>query len=96
MSEEPRDPAAQHMRIMTADAMSRGVFSNNMMVTHTGEEFILDWLFNSPNGMHLASRIIVTPGHLKRVIEALSDNLRKYENTFGEVGETLHNVQQIH
>ena len=56
-----------------------------MFIAHGPEEFIIDWLLNSPTGAHLVSRIIVTPGHVKRIISALSDNLKKYEEQFGEI-----------
>lgn len=35
--------------------------------------------------MHLVSRIIVTPGHMKRILAALSDNMSRYEENFGAV-----------
>ena len=73
------------MQISTSDELSRGHFSNSMLVAHGSEEFIIDWLLNSPNGAHLVSRIIVTPGHMKRISEALQENLRLYEQTFGEI-----------
>jgi hypothetical protein len=31
------------------------------------------------------SRVIVSPGHMKRVIDALADNLQKYEQKYGPV-----------
>ncbi len=73
------------IQIITGDEMSRGRYSNNMAVSHSPEEFIIDWLLNSPSGTHLVSRVIVTPGHMRRVIDALSDNLRKYETKHGSV-----------
>jgi len=39
----------------------------------------------APNGSALVSRIIVSPGHFKRVLAALADNLQKYERQFGEI-----------
>ncbi|MEG2666520.1 MAG: DUF3467 domain-containing protein, partial [Bacteroidales bacterium] len=33
------------------------------------------------------SRIILTPQHAKRLLRALSDNVRKYEEKFGEISE---------
>ena len=54
-------------------------------MAHSAEEFILDWILNSPSGMHLVSRIIVTPGHMKRIVGALTENLRRYEKEFGPV-----------
>ena len=75
----------QQIPINTGDAMSRGCYSNSMLVTHNPEEFLIDWLLNSPNGVHLVSRVIVSPGHVRRIIDALSENLGKYEDRFGPV-----------
>ncbi len=79
---------SQTVQINTGDDLSRGRFSNTMLVAHGPEEFIIDWILNSPNGAHLVSRIIVTPGHVKRIIRALEENLEKYEESFGEVSLT--------
>ncbi|HVN97226.1 MAG TPA: DUF3467 domain-containing protein [Syntrophorhabdaceae bacterium] len=82
MTNETKAPAIQ---INTTDETSRGRFSNTMLVAHGPEEFIIDWLLNSPNGAHLVSRIIVTPGHMKRVVKALQENIEVYEQNFGEI-----------
>lgn len=73
------------MQINTSDELSRGRYSNTMLVAHGPEEFIIDWLLNSPNGAHLQSRIIVAPSHMKRIAAALLENIRLYEQTFGEI-----------
>jgi len=83
MANQPQTP--QQIQINTGDELSRGRFSNNMLVSHTPEEFMIDWLLNSPSGVHLVSRIIVSPGHLKRIIAALSENLSKFESSRGVV-----------
>jgi hypothetical protein len=75
----------QGIPINTTDEQSRGRFSNAMLVAHGAEEFIMDWLLHSPNGPHLVSRIIVTPGHMKRITKALQENVEKYEAQFGEI-----------
>lgn len=82
--ENPKDEP-QQIPINTGDDMSRGRFSNTMLVTHGPEEFIMDYLLQSPNGAHLVSRVIVTPGHMKRIVRALQENLEKYEGRFGEI-----------
>ncbi|MCU0600005.1 MAG: DUF3467 domain-containing protein [Desulfobacterales bacterium] len=84
------------IQINTMDDMSRGRFSNSMMITHSPEEFIIDWLINSPTGTHLTSRVIVTPGHVKRIIAALATNLQKYEQKFGEVKAVPPSEQKFH
>ena len=75
----------QPMQINTSDEVSRGRYSNSMLVGHGPEEFIIDWLLQSPNGAHLVSRIVVTPGHMKRIVKALEENLSRYEQNFGEI-----------
>ena len=85
MANEPKAPPQGMIQVVTGDEMSRGRYSNNMLVSHTPEEFIIDWLLNSPAGTHLVARVVVSPGHLKRIIGALTDNLQKYEANFGDV-----------
>lgn len=83
MSAKTDDP--QQVPVNTNDDMSRGRYSNAMLVTHGAEEFIVDWFLQSPNGPHLVSRIIVTPGHMKRIVSALQENLERYEEAFGKI-----------
>ena len=75
----------QQVQVNTSDEMSRGRYSNSMLIAHGQEEFIIDWFLHSPNGPHLVSRIIVTPGHMKRIASAIQENIDKYEQVFGEI-----------
>jgi hypothetical protein len=75
------------MRVKITDEILRGVYANQMVVTHTKEEFILDFVNVFPPEGIVNARIIISPGHLKRVIRALGDNVRKYEEHFGEIPE---------
>ena len=75
----------QQVQIISDNEISRGHYSNNMIVSHTQEEFILDWLLNSPNGSFQVARIIISPGHVKRLINALTDNFKRYEQSHGPV-----------
>lgn len=77
----------QQIQIKAKDEDLKGVYSNMMQVLHTKEEFILDFFFVSPPTGVLASRIIMSPGHLKRMIKALQENIGKYENKFGKIEE---------
>lgn len=64
-----------------------GVYANQMVVSHTGEEFLLDFVNLFPPEGVVNARVIVSPGHLKRMIRALQENLRKYETRHGQVME---------
>lgn len=63
----------------------RGVYANQMVVRHTREEFVLDFLNVFPPEAIVNARVVVSPGHLKRLIRALQDNLARYEKAFGIV-----------
>lgn len=64
-----------------------GVYSNQMMVRHTREEFLMDFINLFPPEGVVNARVIISPGHLKRMIRALQDNLGQYEAKFGPIIE---------
>ena len=92
---EPLNPS-QQIQINTGDEMMRGRYSNSLIVSHSPEEFIMDWLLNSPSGTFLVSRIMVSPGSLKRIINALADNLEKYERQYGPIRVIESGEQKFH
>ena len=64
-----------------------GVYANNMMVAHTREEFIMDFLMVAPPEGAVTARVIVSPGHMKRILAALIDNVKRYEGQHGPIEE---------
>lgn len=64
-----------------------GVYANQMVVSHTREEFVLDFINVFPPEGVVNARVIVSPGHLKRMIGALQENLARYESRHGTVQE---------
>ncbi len=88
MSEQPQQPPAGQQKKIPLEFPSQlkgGVYANNMMVMHTREEFILDFLMIGPNAGAVTARIIMSPGHTKRMIAALQQNMRKYEQQHGSL-----------
>jgi len=96
MDDQLKTRKGTEIQINTGDEILRGKYSNNMIAAHSADEFILDWLLNSPSGVHLVSRIIVSPSHIKRVIQALKENLDKYEKQFGSITETVSVDHKFH
>jgi len=74
----------KQIQIKAKDEDLKGVYSNLMIVNHTKEEFCLDFV-NTFNPPILTSRVLMSPAHLKRMIKALEENMKKYEEQFGEV-----------
>jgi hypothetical protein len=77
----------QQIKIKAKDEDLKGVYSNLMQVSHTKEEFVLDFFLALPPEGILVSRVIMSPGHLKRMIKALQNNVGKYEEKFGKIEE---------
>ena len=66
------------MRLKISEGIMRGAYANSMMVSHTKEEFVLDFINAFPPEATVNARIITSPGHLKRLVGALQQNLSKY------------------
>lgn len=70
-------------------------FANMVRVSHTPGEFILDFTAILPGeaSPKVSSRVVLSPLGLKLMLQAVAENLRRYETTFGEVrlpsGHTL-------
>jgi hypothetical protein len=75
------------IKIKAKDEDIKGAYSNLMQILHTKDEFILDFFLAFPPQGVLTSRIIMSPGHLKRMVGALKTNLKKYEDKFGKIEE---------
>lgn len=84
---EAQQEAGQELNIKIADEELKGRYSNLLRITHTREEFILDFINLVPPQGVVTSRIVTSPGHMKRIIRALRGNLSRYEETFGTVEE---------
>ena len=73
--------------IKVDEHIALGQYSNLAAIRHTKEEFIFDFAFVFPDGPagKLMSRIILSPSHVKRFMEALHSNIKKYEDNFGSI-----------
>ena len=73
------------IQIRARDEDLRGVYSNIMQVSHTREEFVLDFFNIIADKGTLVSRVILSPGHLKRMVKVLEDSVKKYEDKIGKI-----------
>ena len=77
----------QELKIKVDDKDLKGRYANIMYLAHTKEEFVLDFLNAFPPQGTLVSRIITRPGHAKRIFKALGDNIKQYEEKYGNIEE---------
>jgi hypothetical protein len=79
----------KEMRIKIPDEVLKGVYANQMVVSHTKEEFILDFMNLFPPEGVVNARVIISPGHMKRMLRALARNLEAYEQSHGPIQEAV-------
>jgi len=85
MSEER--PDANGVNVKISDEELKGRYSNLLRIAHTREEFILDFITVVPPQPVVSARVVTSPGHLKRIVQALAENLARYEEAFGPIKE---------
>ncbi len=80
------------MNVKISDEELKGRYANLVRVTHTREEFFLDFINMLPPQGMVTARVITSPGHIKRLIRALTTNLQFYEERYGVIPETPESV----
>jgi len=78
---------ANKIQVKMPEQLQGGAYSNNLVIAHNKEEFIMDYIFVVPPTGTVTARVITSPGHMKRIVKALQRSLEKYEDTFGEIQE---------
>ena len=89
MGEQRKDTQSTQLNIELSDEQAEGEYANLVMIAHSPEEFILDFIRVMPGvrNARIKSRIIVTPQHAKRLLRALADNIDRYERAYGNIIE---------
>jgi Protein of unknown function (DUF3467) len=77
----------QQINIELNEEVAQGIYSNLAVITHSSSEFVIDFVRIMPGvpKANVKSRIILTPEHAKRLLNALQDNMNKYEAINGTV-----------
>ncbi len=85
-SKKPGNVAAEPIHL--PEDTRRGVFANQVIISHSPEEFVLDYVFrHSIGGNVVVSRVILTPDHAKRLLKTLQENIQIYERNHGAIKE---------
>jgi hypothetical protein len=78
---------ANEIQVELAEDVAQGTYANLAIITHSSSEFILDFVRMVPgvSKAKVKSRIILTPDNAKRLLFALQDNIKKFEEQGGKV-----------
>lgn len=85
------------INIDLSNEIAQGSYVNLSIVGHSSSEFIMDFVRLMP-GMPKASvtnRLIMTPENAKRFLHTLMDNIKGFEDKFGEIKINNENPNNI-
>lgn len=85
--DDKKNPQDGQLQIELTPEIAAGCYANMAILSHSHAEFIADFVRVMP-GMPKApvvSRMVLAPEHAKRLLFALQDNIKKYEQQFGAI-----------
>jgi hypothetical protein len=82
-----KENVQQQLNIELGEKEAEGIYSNLAIITHSPAEFIIDFTRVMPGvpKAKVYARIITNPQHAKMLLNALKDNIEKFENRFGVI-----------
>ncbi len=87
MADNQKKPKQGQINIELDEKVAQGIYSNLAIINHSVSEFVVDFVSIMPGvpKSKVKSRIILTPQHAKRLLKALNENVKKFENSHGEI-----------
>lgn len=82
-----KDKSEINLEIQMDETVANGQYINMSIVNHNDSEFVVDCIYVQPQApkARVKSRLIMSPRHAKRLMQALQSNIESYEKRFGEV-----------
>jgi hypothetical protein len=88
------EQAQNQLNIELTEEMAEGIYSNLAIITHSTAEFVVDFINVMPNApkAKVKSRVILAPQHAKRLMKALAENIKKFEQAHGSIQDIEQNA----
>ncbi len=77
------------LNIELPEELAEGAYVNLALIAHSPSEFVMDFiriLPGIPKGK-VKSRVVMTPDHAYRLLQALQENVQRYEDSFGPINK---------
>lgn len=85
MNQNP-NPNTKEFKLEIDKETAKGTYSNMALISHTGAEFFIDFVLAYPRQQPtVTSRMVLSPQHAKALMMSLQENVRRFENRFGEI-----------
>mgnify|MGYP000864601182 FL=1 len=87
MSDDKKQPKQGQINIELDGDVAEGTYSNLAIINNSVSEFVVDFVNIMPGvpKNKVKSRIILTPQHAKRLVKALSENVKRFEKAHGPI-----------
>jgi hypothetical protein len=88
MADDIDDPQqAQQINIELGEKEAEGIYSNLAIISHSPAEFVFDFTRILPGvpRARVHARIVMTPQHARLFLNALEDNINKFERQYGPI-----------
>jgi hypothetical protein len=87
---EEQEHNKNQINIELSEDVAEGIYANLAMIAHSSSEFVIDFIRLMPGvpKAKVKSRVVITPEHAKRLLKALADNIKKYEEAFGAIKQS--------
>jgi len=85
--DKKKENQPQQINIELGEKEAEGIYSNLAIISHSPAEFIIDFTRLMPGipKAKVHARIVMTPQHAKLLLNALADNIHKFEKMHGEI-----------
>jgi hypothetical protein len=87
MPDQTQNIKKGQLEIELPEDEASGTYSNLVMISHSASEFILDFISVMPGvpKAKVVKRMVLTPDHAKRLVNALSENIKRFEEENGAI-----------
>ena len=77
----------QNLRIVIENDIAQGTYVNFANIMHSPSEFVVDLgrIVPGRTDVKIHQRVIMTPLHTKQLLGALAQNIRNFEEKYGEI-----------
>ncbi len=75
------------LQIELPEQLAEGIYANLAVIAHSASEFVVDFIRTVPGvpKAKVQARVIMTPLNTKNLMLALQQNIKMYEEKFGEI-----------
>ncbi len=86
---QQQQPEENQINVELSEEMAEGEYVNLAMIAHSQSEFVIDFIKMMPGlpKARVKSRVILTPDHAYRLLNALKENIQRYEEAYGAIAE---------